>query len=131
MGKSRGGMAGKNTNSVRLRIGDGKKSAVHVTTMVSKLSPEQVEAALVVRALAAQQLKGAREDAANARRRLVTDKRRDSEHVSRTPKIPHIPANQREDYTDPMSRRADPRRNQKSAPTGNKNSKNVQEENKN
>ena len=110
-----GGMTGswnaKNTNSIRLRTGDGAKHPVEVTTAEPTLTPEEIERAAGERAREAERIRARREAGERARRAAAAQAREDSKHASADhAPAGWVPANRRTDYVDPFAKNSDPRR---------------------
>jgi len=106
------GWRGKNTNAIRLRSGDGVQHPVRITQTEPTLSVDEGARRVAARDRLAAEARAAR-DAQNRR-----EKRRAADR-QKTPKAATptgwVPANRRADYSDPLARAADPRRNARGA----------------
>lgn len=105
------GWPARNSNSIRLRTSDGTRADVEVRTSAPVLSDEQIEAGLARHANAKKQLEEAasRQQARDQAR--LRAKKADEKHAAgdHTPSG-WVPANQRDDYIDPLAKDRDPRR---------------------
>lgn len=105
------GWPARNRNAIRLRVSDGTRADIEVRTSVPALSDEQIAAGLTRRADAKKGL----EDAALRQQIRVQArlraKKADEKHAAgaHTPSG-WVPANQRNDYIDPLAKDRDPRR---------------------
>lgn len=101
----------KNAASIKLRAGDGRKHPVEVRAADEQLTEEQLADAAKRRDAERARIDAKREAAEAARRGAARERRADDRAAARshTP-AGWVPANQRNDYFDPMSRANDPRR---------------------